>query len=250
MEQIAIISDIHGNMPALKAVLEDIERRRIVRICCLGDMVGKGPEPAEALDLVRECCEAAVIGNWEAMVTDEENVEEDPAARWHRDRLGPERLNYIRSLPFALEWTMSGKKVRLFHASPESVYVRVQPWAPEKDRLALFRNTEKVLRSGGSGVPDVVGYGDVHHAYMQVLNRRMLFNCGSVGTPRDEPAASYCILEGEWQCTEPAPLSLQFIRVPYPVEESERIACRIAKEQDMPGLDIYLRQLTTMRPGK
>ncbi|MFD1775100.1 metallophosphoesterase family protein [Paenibacillus rhizophilus] len=250
MERIAIISDIHGNMPALRAVLKDIAGRGITRIQCLGDMVGKGPEPAEALDLVRESCESVVIGNWESMVIDEENVEGDPAARWHRDRLGGARLNYIRSLPFGLEWEMSGRKVRLFHASPESVYVRVQPWASEKERLGLFLNTEATAGSGASGKPDIVGYGDIHHAYLQYLHRRMLFNAGSVGTPRDEPTACFCIMEGVWQGKNPAPLSIQFIRVPYNIEEAAAIARKKAEQEGMPGLDVFLRQLTTMRPGK
>ena len=65
MEKIAIISDIHGNLPALEAVLLDIERRGIKRIICLGDLVGKGPDSAAVVDRIKEVCESVVQGNWD-----------------------------------------------------------------------------------------------------------------------------------------------------------------------------------------
>ncbi|KAA9004089.1 metallophosphoesterase family protein [Paenibacillus spiritus] len=245
MQRVAIISDIHGNVPALRTVLKDIGSRGIGRVLCLGDMVGKGPQPAEALDLVREHCGAVVAGNWEAIVADPEQQEADEAARWQAEALGRERLAWIAGLPFALDYRVGGKKLRLFHASPDSVYTRVQPWAPEKDRLRQFAESRALALAGCTGRPDLVGYGDVHHAFMQTLQRRLLFNAGSVGTPRDMPLACYCILEGEWDSDQEAPASLQFVRLPYDIAE----AARIARSSDMPGRDIYLRQLTTMRPG-
>ena len=63
MEKIALISDIHSNIVALKAVLEDIESRRITRIFCLGDIVLKGSSPCETLDLIRSKCEVVIKGN-------------------------------------------------------------------------------------------------------------------------------------------------------------------------------------------
>lgn len=65
MERIAVISDIHANLAALKAVWADIERRGIGRIFCLGDLVGKGPYPAEAVDEIRQRCEVVLQGNWD-----------------------------------------------------------------------------------------------------------------------------------------------------------------------------------------
>lgn len=66
---VALISDIHGNLPALKAVLDDIDRRAIPEIICLGDVIGYGPFPAEVTDLIRARCSVTLWGNHEeAMV--------------------------------------------------------------------------------------------------------------------------------------------------------------------------------------
>src|SRR5262249_29840307 len=113
MERIAVISDIHGNMPALEAVIKDIRRRRIKRIICLGDLVGKGPQPAEAVDRIREVCELTVQGNWDAGITLPQDKE---SGIWQQEKLGPERLNYLQSLPFSVDLHLSGRWFRLFHA--------------------------------------------------------------------------------------------------------------------------------------
>jgi protein phosphatase len=68
MDQIAVISDIHGNIPALQATLHDIQRRKIGRIFCLGDLVGKGPHSDEAVDICREVCEITIRGNWDDFI--------------------------------------------------------------------------------------------------------------------------------------------------------------------------------------
>lgn len=77
MERIAIVSDIHGNMTAWEAVLKDIRSRGLKRIFCLGDLVGKGPDPVQVVDLVRETCEQVIRGNWDELVavnSDNENL--------------------------------------------------------------------------------------------------------------------------------------------------------------------------------
>ena len=61
----AIISDIHGNLPALKAVLEDINKRKIDKTICIGDIIGKGPSSKETIDICRKSCDFIVCGNWE-----------------------------------------------------------------------------------------------------------------------------------------------------------------------------------------
>ena len=68
MESIALISDIHGNIPALEAVIKDIRSRGIKRAFCLGDSVGKGPNPHRVLEMTCEFCENGVMGYWDALV--------------------------------------------------------------------------------------------------------------------------------------------------------------------------------------
>ena len=91
------------------------------------------------------------------------------------------------------------------------------------------------------GVADIVGYGDVHNAYLQFLNGKMLFNAGSVGNPLDFTQASYCILEGENSSNRNSPFNLQFVRVPYDIEQEVQAAQRA----QVPSLDFYIRELRT-----
>src|SRR5712691_6638227 len=104
MDRIALISDIHGNVPALQAALHDIERRRIRRIFCLGDLVGKGPHSEKVVDTCRAVCESTIKGNWDdglaTMQTD------NPALRWHQQRLGPARLAFLKDLPNTIEFVI------------------------------------------------------------------------------------------------------------------------------------------------
>jgi protein phosphatase len=124
VERIAIIADIHGNIPALQTVLRDIQSREITRIFCLGDLIGKGPSSDLAVDLVRETCEKVITGNWDEHIT---RVSDQEKVLWHQKILGEERLAYLSQLPFLIEFVMSGKLIRLFHASPRSVNERIQP---------------------------------------------------------------------------------------------------------------------------
>jgi protein phosphatase len=119
MDYVALISDLHGNLPALEAVLHDIKRRNISRIFCLGDLVGKGPHSEKVVDTCQDVCEVTIQGNWDDFITRDT---EKPTMRWHQQRLGPERLAYLRQLPPTIDFWMSGRRVRLFHASQESVY--------------------------------------------------------------------------------------------------------------------------------
>lgn len=242
MDRIAVISDIHGNQPALEAVLQDIRRRGIRIICCLGDLVGKGPSPDTAVDLVRGSCQVVVQGNWDDLV----NRQSNPLLDWHRERLGPDRLRYLDRLPYSHDFYMSGRKIRLFHASAKGLYHRVQPGHPLEERLAMFENTELVNRddsSAGHGSPEVIGYGDVHNAFIQHIGGRMLFNAGSVGNPLDMNQAAYAILEGHYGSLQASPFGVQLVRVPYDIE----LSIRQAEEADMPELAPYARELRTAR---
>lgn len=239
MDKIAILSDIHGNIPAFEAVLEDIHRRRITTIYCLGDLVGKGPSSDVAVDLVREHCERIVKGNWDDFIT-KEDEHANEMIHWHQNRLGAARLQYLRTLPFAIEFWMSGRYVRLFHASPRSCYERIQPWDSIEQRLSMFESSEHCV---SDRMADIAGYGDIHHVYMRHLKNKMLFNVGSVGNPLDIPQASYAILEGEYGSETSATLNIQFIRVPYDIE----LAIRQAEDADMPDLAPYIQELRTAK---
>lgn len=235
MERVAIISDIHGNMPAYEAVMKDIGQRDVTEIICLGDLVGKGPHSELIVDRVREDCDRVIMGNWDDFIG---NQTDDPVLKWHQARLGKERLAYLKGLPFCCEFWMSGKFVRLFHASPRSIYERIQPWDAMESRLSMF---ESSVMCGEPAKADVAGYGDVHNAYLQILSGKMLFNTGSVGNPLDITQASYVILEGNYHSKEPAAFNIQHVRVPYDIE----LAVQHARDERMLDSDAYILELRT-----
>jgi len=259
LEKIAIISDIHGNMPALEAVLQDIRRRGIRRIICLGDLVGKGPGSAEAVDRIRDVCETVVQGNWDLGIT---YAQDQPAGLWHQRQLGEERLAYLAQLPFAVDVRMSGKLLRLFHASAQSVFHRVKRKASKEERRAMFQHTEMTGTPEDGKLPDIVGYGDIHVPYLLALKPPsynldehantikeglLLFNVGSVGTPYDGiPQACYGIVEGVPESLSSAGFALQFVRVPYDIE----LAVQLAYDAEMPEGRRYELELRTARVHK
>jgi protein phosphatase len=240
MEKIAIISDIHGNIPALESVLADINSRHIKRIYCLGDLVGKGPQSSMAIQMIQKHCEKVVRGNWDDFFP---KPQESDTIKWHQNQLTKKQMNDLEELPFSAEFMMSGKLVRMFHASPRSVYERIQPWDSLDRRLSMFENTELTENIAGIRKPDVVFYGDIHNAYQQNIRGKTLCNVGSVGNPLDLTQASYAILEGEENQSKNRVFSIQLVRVPYDIEAS----IHIAKEMELPELEEYIQELTTAK---
>ncbi len=238
MDRVAVISDIHGNVPALEAVLADIRARDVARVYCLGDLAGKGPQSALATDICRERCDVVIRGNWDEFMVEETD---NPTLRWHQEQLGAERLDYLRQLPNTWDFRMSGRRVRLFHASQTSVHLRVYSDAPYETHLAMFANTE--FTGYAQAEPDVVGYGDLHAAFVRplYLDNKTLFNAGSVGNALDEPSATYAILEGVLDSETVASFSIQLLRLPYDVER----AIDIAEQMEMPELAPYAVELRT-----
>ncbi len=234
-ERIALISDIHGNLTALEAVLVDIAARGIQRIINLGDTAGKGPRGEAAVGRCRAVCEVSVRGNWDDFLP---GIPDDgpPEMIWWRDELSLESRAWLTELPLSVDIEMSGRRIRLFHASAESPHVRVHFHHTPEEFASMFENT---AMTGDGPVPDVVGYADIHDAYIESVDGRTLFNVGSVGNPLDEPTPSYVILEGGSSTS--VPFSVQFVRVPYDVEAE----IAVAEELDMPMRDVWAVELRT-----
>jgi len=242
-DRVAVISDVHGNVTALRAVLADIEARGIERIVNLGDVVGKGPRGAEAVKLCREACEATVRGNWDTFIS-ARDTQPWEHGQWVRDELGDDEIAWLSRLPNAYELVMSGHRIRLFHASQTSEFHRVHVHHTQEQFRGMFTNTDFTgeFTAGGQepgATPDVVGYGDIHSAYLEVDEGLTLFNAGAVGNHLDAPSAPYAVLEGVLDSPEPAPFSVSFPRVPYDIE------AEVAEAYDlgMPEADAYALEL-------
>ncbi|HEY1095537.1 MAG TPA: metallophosphoesterase family protein [Glycomyces sp.] len=239
LERVALISDVHGNLTAFQAVLDDIAARGITRVFNLGDTVGKGPRGSACVDLSRERCEVHVQGNWEASLTNPERMAGFPLGGWWRDELPEEQRKWLRDLPLSHDFLMSGKRIRVFHASPQSVYHRVFFDHDETEFLGMFANTEA---TGDGPAPDVVGYGDIHDPYLESDRQgRTLFNVGSVGNALDDPTPVYVIVEGVPGSLDPGPFSIQFVRVAYDLESE----IEVARRSGMPEADVWEVELRT-----
>ena len=248
MDQVAIIADIHSNLPALETVLADIHARGIDRIYCLGDLIGKGPDSCEVIDICRDQCLATVKGNWDEDIVSL-NLEKALVGvwrnrsghlAWQRQRIGPERLEYLAGLANTIDFTMSGKRVRLFHASPRSVHYRVLHIDDQGKQSAMFDNT--AFTGFDHAEPEVVGYGDIHHAYLLPVEGKMLFNVGSVGNPMDYiPLAGYVVLHGQMESSIVAPISVEIVRMPYDIDA----ALNRAVDVEMPDFAEYEFELRT-----
>jgi predicted phosphodiesterase len=237
MERIAVISDVHGNIPALTAVFEDIGSRGIKRVVCLGDIAGKGPNSDQAVDMIRARCESVVTGNWDYGIAIPK-PEEPQWLRldWYRVQLGENRLAYLRALPVYLEFYMSGRLVRLCHASPHDIWHRTFLTTETQERLRLFEPTATLHKSS-----DVIGYGDIHWAYIDSFEGRMIFNAGSVGNPLEITQAAYAVMEGEYGSETLSSFSVTIVRVPYDIEQA---VCD-ARASGMPFLEEYINELKT-----
>jgi protein phosphatase len=241
-DRIAIISDIHGNLTALERVLEEIQERGIRRIICLGDLIGKGPRPAACTDKVLSVCESVVKGNWDHLATTWANRS---FMQWHLRQLGQARIEALYNLPVYKEFRMSGRLVRLCHASPHDLFHRVFQHTDAHERMRLFAPTPTWDEPA-----DVLGYGDIHGAYIEHFQGehkgKVIFNAGSVGNPLEIPQACYAILEGVEHGTEPASFSITLARTPYDVEAE----IRVAEATSMPHVKEYVEELRTGRYGR
>jgi predicted phosphodiesterase len=218
--RIAVVSDIHGNLTALEAVVADLRLTSPDLVLQGGDMAVLGARPAEATDRVRELGWPGVQGNtdvWhgsaEARAAEERLVERMPKLQawlatlfdvllpWAAERLGEERLEWLRTR--GPEWRGSG--VWLVHASPGDLWQAPPPDAADEDLDDRY----------GAGRPGLAVYGHIHRPYVRRLPGDLVVaNAGSVGLPWDgDPRAAYLLVDDG----EPS-----VRRVPYDVDREAR----------------------------
>lgn len=234
--KIAIISDIHGNLEALKATFKDINKRHVDKIMCLGDTLSKGVHPQECIKLIREKCCVVIQGNTDQYFSKEyENLEEfseqeKERIKWNQSLITNEDRKYLSSLPFCYEFYMSGSLVRIFHATNVANDKVVLNISDIKTKYEMFLPSKHTV---SNKVADIVIYGHIHHQYMDKIYNKTLINAGSVGNAFDvvrndnkdsnvleTTKANYLIIEGEFGSEEyNSEISFQFIRVPYDIEK-------------------------------
>lgn len=230
MDRIAIISDIHGNLEALKATLKDIKNKNIDRIFCLGDIISKGSHPNECTELVKENCEVVVRGNCDEYYTSDINLtNKSEEVKWNQSIINSETRDYLRSLPYSYEFYMSGRLVRLIHAHPEKINKSVG------NIDTVERLYELVLPSSNTvsdKKADILIYGHIHTPFIQKMYNRFIMNPGSVGDAfdiirndekdadnRNTTVANYLIISGNFNSRNYDEISYEIVSVPYDIDK-------------------------------
>ena len=234
--KIAIISDIHANLEALKSTLEDIKKRKVDKIICLGDIIAKGVHPKECIELIKENCDIVLRGNCDRYFSEEHNdinelsEEEVKRINWNQSMLNDEERKYLLNLPFSYEFYMSGSLVRLFHATPEKDNIVIINNDEIQTKLKMFYPSNNTMSQKNA---DVVIYGHIHHQYMDKIYNKTIINVGSVGNSFDvirnplkdsnameTTKSNYLIIEGEYDSKKySSDISFQFIKVPYDIDK-------------------------------
>jgi len=186
--RIAIVSDIHGNVAALEAVLADLDEVRPAMVVQGGDLALGGPHPCEVVDRIRELGWPSVLGNTDEVLFDERSIPEQarsfvaqPAART-REMLGPQRVAWLTRLPMG--WL--GEGVAVVHAVPGDCWAIVAHDASDDSLRETY---------GPLSVPVAV-YGHIHHAFVRRLDGLTVVNSGSLSLSLDgDVRATYVVIE-------------------------------------------------------
>jgi putative phosphoesterase len=186
--RIAIVSDIHGNLTALEAVIDDLSRIQPDLVVQAGDSALGGTQPAEVIDRIRDLGWAGVMGNSDEVLWNPEAAPDDekelikPLVDATLELLREEHVQWLRNLP--REW--KGHGIGVVHATPGNLWLAVTPDADDATLAQTF---------GTLGTPIAV-YGHIHRPYVRYLPNLLVANPGSVGHPADgDPRASYLLLE-------------------------------------------------------
>ncbi|MFQ6014674.1 MAG: metallophosphoesterase family protein [Anaerolineae bacterium] len=227
--RVAIISDIHSNLPAFQAVLDDAGT--VDEYWCLGDVVGYGPDPNECVELLRSLPHRCLAGNhdWAALGKldlYEFNADARAATLWTQEQLSAENMEYLQDLPERL----AEGKYTLVHGSPRhpiweyivNASVARINFEYFETQVCLIGHTHTPViflsspASGSQAYETLIPNPGHPFSLEEGAQQRFIINPGSIGQPRDgDPRASYAILDTEED-------TLEHRRVSYPVEDTQK----------------------------
>lgn len=248
--RIALFSDIHANLPALEAVLADIDERNPDAVYCLGDLVGYNVWPNEVINLIRTRAIPTIKGNYDegigrninecgcAYKTDEDKANGVISISYTNEIVNNEERAYLRTLPshIRVEYKINDELLQLLlvHGSPRRV----------NEYLFEDRDEKSLLRIMQEANADIMCFGHTHKPYHRIVEDsgrfRHAINIGSVGKPKDgDVRACYVMLHINEQVrmSEKESLKVEFIRVAYDVEKAAKAV------EDSPLPDKYADNL-------
>jgi putative phosphoesterase len=197
-DAVAVITDIHANLPALHAALGRCDELGIERIYCGGDLVGYGPHPNDVCRLIEQRGIPTIYGNYDyaisrdlkdcgcAYVDQHDRELGQQSVAWTLARTDQRSKDFMRRLPFDLRFELGGQHVRLVHGSPRKVneYLFEDKPARTFERIAALSDC------------DVLVFGHTHKPWIHEYGGVLFVNCGSVGKPKDgDPRAAFAVLE-------------------------------------------------------
>jgi putative phosphoesterase len=194
---LAVITDIHGNLPALEAALARIDELGIERVVCGGDLVGYGPHPNEVVALIAEREIPTIYGNYDyaiardledcgcAYITPHDRELGQQSVDWTLEHTDRQSKDWMRDLPFDLHLTVGRTAVHLVHGSPR----KVNEYLFEDKPASLYERLAKA-ESG-----NVLAFGHTHKPWVREHGGVLFVNCGSVGKPKDgDPRGAFAVL--------------------------------------------------------
>jgi putative phosphoesterase len=224
--RIALISDIHGNLVTLEAVLADIQRQTVDRIICLGDVATLGPQHHEVLARLKALECPCIRGNHERFLLYPESVytySDDPAIidsiHWCLDRLSDAELDYVHSFqPFIRVALDAENSLLCVHGSPRSDLDNIMATTPSEELDAMLAGHKDTLIASG-------------HTHAQMVRQHrgmMLLNVGSVGQPFEQPLQQgppHALLHAEYGIVtwDNGSLGIELRRVPFDLDTVKRI---------------------------
>lgn len=237
--KIALISDIHANLPALEACLEDIDNIRPDAVYCLGDLVGYNVWPNEVINTIRERGIATIAGNYDygvgrngdecgcAYKTDEERAMGAVSISYTNSIVKASERTYLRTLPahIRLEFQLNNDKLNLLlvHGSPRKI----------NEYLFEDREEKSMLRIMADADADILCFGHTHKPFHRTMEQaggtatryRHAVNIGSVGKPKDgNPQGCYALLtiNEDSSANSEHSVQVEFRRFDYDVERAAR----------------------------
>ncbi len=185
--RLAILSDIHGNLVALTAVLSDLQRRRVEQILCLGDVAATGPQPCEVIELLKAKKWPSVQGNTDETLAknipdqleDQQMPREDKRRlleldEWTRKQLGRSHRDYLSSLTPTVTFSpKNGPSFLCYHGSPRSNHERIEATTPDPELSRYLEGHDA----------DIFAGGHTHTQMFRRFRRSVVLNPGSVGLP-------------------------------------------------------------------
>ena len=198
MSTVAVITDIHANLPALHAALRRIDQFGIERVYCGGDLVGYGPHPDEVCALIQERGIPTIHGNYDyaiardlddcgcAYITPHDRELGQRSVAWTLEHTGRRSKDFMRELPFDLRFEVGAAHIHLVHGSPRKV----------NEYLFEDKPTSLYERLAAAEADDALVFGHTHKPWDREYGGVRFVNCGSVGKPKDgDPRGAFAILD-------------------------------------------------------